>query len=316
MAWKRKRRLYASKAAASGMVKCVVVHQAWSSQVVMVASKPNVTLKKQLFFRSIMSNWERTGKIIKDTLAMAKKDKILYAPPILDLFIGILLICAAIGVLIAGSAWGDIPAPYYIIAFLIVFVALLVNAFLSAALSWMVLQAVQGKRPSLGKGLARAFKKTGSLLIYAGVSFLVMILAGQLRKDRDQDNFFIAIIKSFFAGMLEKAWDIASHLLLPSIVLTKNNFYDAMREMPQLVKNLPAVLTGGFAFDFIVGWIYLAELLFAFILFLIIPGVVGLIIAITTFLVMWTITYIFYSFIKSVYFTMLYIDQHPHLKKA
>jgi hypothetical protein len=263
-----------------------------------------------------MSNWERTGKIIKDTLAMAKKDKILYAPPILDLLIGIILICAAIGVLIAGSAWGDIPAPYYIIAFLIVFVALLVNAFLSAALSWMVLQAVQDKRPSLGKGLARAFKKTGSLLIYAGVSFLVMILAGQLRKDRDQDNFFIAIIKSFFADMLEKAWDIASHLLLPSIVLTKNNFYDAIREMPQLVKNLPAVLTGGFAFDFIVGWIYLAELLFAFILFLIIPGVVGLIIAITTFLVMWTITYIFYSFIKSVYFTLLYIDQHPHLKKA
>lgn len=261
----------------------------------------------------MVSNWERTGRIIKDTFAMAKKDKILYAPVVLNFFVSIILIACAIATLVAGSSWGDIAAPYYIIALGFVFLALVAEAFFSAALSWMILQVAQGRRPSLGAGLGRALKKTGSLFIYAGVSFLVMILAGQLRKDRDQDNFFIAIIKGFFADLLEKAWDIASHLLLPAIVLTNHNFYSAIKEMPRLVKNLPAVLTGGFAFDFVVGWIYLAELIFAFLLFIMIPG--GLLVALAFFLVSATITYLFYSFVKSVYFTMLYLDLHPELKR-
>jgi hypothetical protein len=262
-----------------------------------------------------MSNWERTGRIIKDTLAMAKKDKVLYAPPILDFIVSMLLICGAVIIIVSGSSWGEIPPAYYAGAIALVFLAFLANAFFSAALSWMVLQSVRGKKPSFGKGLTRALSKTGSLIIYAGVSLIVMLVAGQLRKNDDEQNFIVSLIKSFFAGLLEKAWDIASHLLLPAIVLTNNNFYGAVKEMPQLVKNLPAVLTGGFAFDFVVGWIYLAELIFAFLLFLIIPGAAGLIIAITVFFVLWMITYIFYTFIKSVYFTMLYIEYHPELKK-
>lgn len=265
-----------------------------------------------------MSNWERTGKIIKNTFAMAKKDNVLYVPPILNLFVSMLLIVLAILVMVQGNTVGGdfgIPTLYYVGALALVFLAFVAGAFFSAALSWMVLQIVQGKKPSLGAGLGRAVKKTGSLLIYAGVSLVVMLLANQLRKDNDRDNFIVAIIKGFFADLIEKAWDIASHLLLPAIVLTNRNFYGAVKELPAMMKNLPAVLVGGFAFDFIVGWIYLLELLIAFILFMIIPGTVGLIVALSVFFILWIATYIFYVFVKSVYFTMLYIDMHPELKK-
>jgi hypothetical protein len=269
-----------------------------------------------------MGNWESTGKIIKDTFAMAKKDKSLYIPPILNLVVSILFVVAAIVVLVRGSDVGGeagIPGSYIGIAILLIFFAYLASAFLAAALSWMVLETVQGKKASFGRGLGRAFKKTGSLAIYAGISLIVMLIASQLRKRDDEQGIVMAIVKAIFADMIEKAWDIASHLLLPAIVLTNNNFGGAVKEMPSMLKHLPQVLVGGFAFDFVVGWLYLIEALVALLFWWILSGINGtfaVLFAIGLFFVMFLTTYILYSFTKSVYFTMLYIDLHPELKRA
>ena len=67
-----------------------------------------------------MSNWESTGKIIKDTFAMAKKDKTLYAPPILNLVVGIVLFIIAIFVLLAGQTPDGVAPQAILIAVLLI----------------------------------------------------------------------------------------------------------------------------------------------------------------------------------------------------
>jgi len=249
---------------------------------------------------------------------MAKKDKALYIPPVLSLVVSTLFVVAAIVMVITGAAIGGdqgIPGAYVGLAIILIFFAYLAGAIFSGTLSWMVLETVQGKKTSVGRGLGRAFSKTGSLLIYALVSLVVALLAAELRKDARQQNFIVSIIKGMFASMLQKAWDIASHLALPAIILTKNSFAGAMKEMPEMVKHLPQVLVGGFAFDFVVRWVYLIEVIFGVLMIFLIPYPVGLILGIGFILLAITVTYIFYSFVKDVYFTMLYIDLHPALKK-
>lgn len=261
----------------------------------------------------MLSNWERTGKIIKETFALATKDKDLYWPPILNAIVSFTLFTLAIIVLVLGSSvgWGEIPFLFWGLALVLVFLSFVATAFFGAALSWMTLEVVQGKDTHLGKGMSRAFKKSGSLLIYAVVSFVIMLFISQLRKSDGQQHFAVSIIKSIFAGMIEEAWDIAGNFLLPVIALTDKDFSGAIKELPSLLKHVPQALVGGFAFDFVVGWVYALEAIVCFLLLLVIGPW-----AILLFLLLALATYIFHSFVKSVYFTMLYLDMHPEMKRV
>jgi hypothetical protein len=263
-----------------------------------------------------MDNWSRTGKVIKETFSMARKHPLLYLPPIASILASAVFIMCAIATITLGASFGlgEAPILAWVIALFFLFLSYAAGAFFSAALSWMVLETVRGKQPHFGKGLSRAGKKAGSLLIYAAISLIVMLLANQLRSS-DRDSILLAIVRNLFASMVEKAWDIASHLLLPAIVLTDHNFGTAAKELPKMIDHLPQVLVGGFAFDFVVGWLYIIELVMCILLFFLIGGSAGFFIGLILFVVLATLTYVLYLFCKSVYFTMLYIDLHPELKK-
>jgi hypothetical protein len=192
-----------------------------------------------------------------------------------------------------------------------------IGVLLDAALSWMVLEVVQGKDTSLASGLKRALGKTGSLVIYTVLSVIVMLLAGKIREG--DGGFALRLIKGFFAGLLEEAWDIASHLLLPAMMLKNHDFGSAIKELPGMVKHLPQVLVGGFAFDIVVRWLYLIEFVISLMFLLIFVGLwplFAIIFSFSLFLFLVASTYIVYSFAKSVYFTLLYIDLHPEVKKS
>lgn len=267
----------------------------------------------------MFDNWNRTGKIIKDTFKMAKKDKSLYFPPILELVSFIIFGIAALIVFFIGSFQGDGTISYgYLAAALgILFLGYLFSALFSAALAWMVFEAYHGKKPTLGAGMKRAFKKFGSLMTFAIVNFVVSMIVAKLR-DNENDSFWKAILKNIFASLIEKGWDIAGSFMLPAIALTDKNFVGAAKEIPMLFKHLPETLVGGFAFDAVVGWIYLLDaiiaLAFGFAFYMISP-VVGIVIGVSIFLLLAMVTHVLYDFCKSTYFTLMYIELHPELKK-
>jgi len=248
-----------------------------------------------------ISNWESTGKIISDTFLMAKKHKALYLPPVLTLLASVFFVALAIIGIFTISIFTLL---------LIIPLWVLVDTLLEGTLSWMVYQVKNGKHPSFSEGMRRSTGKIGSLILYTIVSIVVSLVAGSLRRG-DNHSFSVQLIKGFFAGALEEAWDIAGHLLLPAIVLTKNTFGEAIKEIPGFVKHLPQVLVGGFAFDFVVGWIYLVEFILSVLFYLIFAGLsetFALVFAICLFITLAICTRILYNFTKSTYFTLLYIE--------
>jgi hypothetical protein len=266
----------------------------------------------------MVSNWERTGTIIKETFALAGKDKSLFIPPFLSMVFGIVFAAVAMVIIFTGNVvgGGNIPAAFFLFALLILFVGYLASAVFSAALSWMTLEVVHGKDTTLGSGLARAVKKFGSLALYALVSLLVMLFVSQLR-DNKKDNLIMSIIRNLLAGVIEKTWDIASHFMLPAIALTDKGFVGAAKELPVLLKHLPETLVGGFAFDFVVRWVYLLDIILALLvgfLFFAISPILGILVGLGLLFLLVVATYVFYDFVKSVYFTMMYIELHPELK--
>ncbi len=267
----------------------------------------------------MFSNWDRTGKIIKDTFKMAGKDKSLYIPPLLELISFIIFGIAAMVVFFIGSfqGGGDISYPFLALGLGILFLGYLFSALFSAALSWMVFEVYHGKNATLSSGMNRAFKKFGSLMTFAIVNFIVSMIVAKLR-DNENESFIKAILKNIFAGLLEKGWDIAGSFMLPAIALTDKNFVGAAKEVPMLFKHLPETLVGGFAFDMVVGWIYLLDaivaLAFGFAFFMINPFV-GIVVGVSIFLLLAIATHVLYDFCKSTYFTMMYIELHPELKK-
>jgi hypothetical protein len=266
-------------------------------------------LKNNLLLFLAMSNWDKTVKIVKDTFALAKKDPSLYFPVLLEIFVWLLVLALA---MIAVLAEGGI-----FLAIFIIFLGFLASAFLDGALSFMVLETVQGKKAEFGRGLGRAFKQAGSLVVYAIVGLIIMIFVSSLRDNRN-DSFIAAIIKNIFAGMIEEAWDIAGHFMLPAIVLKQHSFTQAAKELTTLTKHIPQALVGGFAFDFVVRWLYLLELILGVVLMFGLGmafGVAGFLVGLFVMLLLMFGTYVLYSFTKSVYFTLLYIQLHPELKR-
>ena len=140
----------------------------------------------------------------------------------------------------------------------------------------------------------------------------------QLRDNRN-GSFLVMLVKRFFAGVIDEAWDIAGNFMLPAIALTDHGFKGAVKELPVLLKHLPQALVGGFAFDLVLGWVILLDIavaaLFGWLLAAISP-LGGLLAGIALAFVLIIATVVFHGFVKSVYFTNLYLDLHPEMKKG
>lgn len=262
----------------------------------------------------MVSNWHRTGEILKSTFRLVAKDKDLYWPPILNLLVNFGLLILFIG---SFFIYGFSPFGVLLLV-LLFFGSFLTTAIFGAALSWMTLEVIRGEDTHLGSGLRRAFSRFNSLAAYAFVALIIQVLVSQLRDNRN-DNFFVMLVKRFFAGVIDEAWDIAGNFMLPAIALTDHGFKGAVKELPVLLKHLPQALVGGFAFDLILGWVIFFDIIVAIIfgfLFAAISPLGGLItgVVIAFFLIIATV--VFHGFVKSVYFTNLYLDLHPELKKG
>lgn len=259
------------------------------------------------------SNWQRTGEILTQTFRLAAKDKDLYWPPILNLLVNAGLLAL---LLVSFFVYGFSPLGI-LLAVLLIFLTFLTTAVFGAALSWMTLEVVRGEDTHLGTGLARAFERLRPLIAYAIVAALIQALIGQLRDNRN-DSFLVAILKRLFAGVIDEAWDIAGNFLLPAIALTDNTFGAAVKELPQLLKHLPQALVGGFAFDLVLGWVILADVAIAALVgwtvFLLTP-LGGVLVGVALALLLIIATVVFHGFVKSVYFTNLYLDLHPELAR-
>jgi len=260
------------------------------------------------------SNWYRTGEVLKQTFRLAAKDKDLYWPPILNLLVNFgLLVLLIVSFLVYGLS------PFGVLLLVLLFFgSFLTTAIFGAALSWMTLEVVRGEDTHLGSGLRRAFSRFSSLAAYAFVALLIQLLVSQLRNNRN-GSFLVMLVKRFFAGVIDEAWDIAGNFMLPAIALTDHGFKGAVKELPVLLKHLPQALVGGFAFDLVLGWVILLDIavaaLFGWLLAAISP-LGGLLAGIALAFVLIIATVVFHGFVKSVYFTNLYLDLHPEMKKG
>jgi hypothetical protein len=265
---------------------------------------------------SLIDNFRNAWKIIKDAFSLLGKDKDLLVPLVVVLLINLGLFALAVVFFILASPFGTIGL--YIIAFVFLLLTLFVSTFFSAALTWMVYEVYNGKDTHFGKGMRIAFKNIFDIILYTIVTFLISLVVGALRSKDDNQNFIVILLKNIFASIIEKAWDILRHFILPSMILSENSFGQAFKEIPKLKNNIPETLVGGFAFDLILGPIHFIEFLICFVIGFLISLISvfgGIAVGVGLFVLLLILTNMVYQYVKVSYFTILYIELKKKLKE-
>jgi len=265
---------------------------------------------------SIVDNFKNAWKITKDAFGLLGKDKDLLTPLVVALIINLALFVLAL--LFFFITLPNAGVAFYVIGLIFLLLTTFVTTFFGAALTWMIYEVYNKKDTHLGRGMKIAFKNFLDIIWYTIVTFLISLLVGMLRSKDNNQNFIAVILKNVFAGIIEKAWDILRHFILPSMILSSNNFGQAFKEIPKLKNHLPETLVGGFAFDLVLGPIHFIEFLvclaIGFLLSLI-SVFAGLVVGIGLFVLLLILTNLVYQYVKVSYFTLMYIDLKKKLKE-
>ena len=170
--------------------------------------------------------------IVKKSLASIRKDKSLLIPPILSAVFGCFFFVMA-GIFYFFSRYSPVLA---IGSLVFVFLAFLSNTIFAGALSWMAYEVHKGKDTTIASGLNRAMSRLGSLVAFASVSFLINIVAGQVReRSEERRSPVVVMLGMLFADLIEKGWSIVGALVLPVIMIEGKGFRDAFSEVQHRV---------------------------------------------------------------------------------
>ena len=267
------------------------------------------------FFDDINSSID----LVKDTFRMFKDKPVLMEAPKQLFFLNL-----AVAVILFVLFLVSIPLPFLVfIPILLLIAALLVMPFIAtyyyAALSWMVFQSFQDKPVTLADGMDRAKANLADIVGLTIVTMIVNWFASQLRKGQG----ILGIILHFVAAGIEEGWDIIGNFLLPASIVSDKNLLEAAKDAQLLLKNIPAALTGGLAFDairylimFVImfgffiaifGSIFLGTLLGPLVLVLLFPIAI-------LFFVAYALVSIAVSATKVTFFTLLYMQLSSTVK--
>jgi hypothetical protein len=267
---------------------------------------------------TIGDNFSQAWMLTKDAFGLIKTDKSLVWPPLLMLCFQLILPIAILLIAFTamnGKAVTGVLAVLLIIIY--IFMSFFVNAFFGAVLSWMVYQTKSTGSTTLFSGIWRATKNLFDVIIFGIVSFLIAQAVSAMKRRRR--GVFGLIIGGLFAGIAKEAWDLVGNLTLPSMIITENSFFQAIKESQHAIKYLPESLVGIFVFDMIAGYLYflsfLGGLVIGLIVYLISQNILlTILLGIAVMLIIVSFIGIVKYYVKASYFTLLYMQIQASMK--
>lgn len=208
-------------------------------------------------FRRLSNSWE----LIKESAAVLRADKELIVYPIVS-SIGVLLVTATffIPIVLSGVADGILTGggdQMTIVSFIVLFIYYVAQYFViifaNTALVGAAMIRLKGGDPTLGDGFRIAFSRLGSILGYALIASTVGMILRTLAQKRES---FLGRLVISLIGM---AWNLATFLVVPVLVVEDVGPFEAIRRSSQLLKKTwGEQIAGNFGIGGVFGLISIA----------------------------------------------------------
>ena len=183
-----------------------------------------------------MGKFARTWQLMGAAWQLLKQDKrLIVFPLIAGAALAVVIALFAVPMFVAVGAHphagGQVhPSPQmYLAMFVFYFLAYSVIIFFNAALIACVLKQIDGERPTLGYGLASAWRRLPQIVGWALLTSSVGIL---LRMLEDKVGFIGRIV----VGMLGMAWSVTSFLVVPVLVAEGGGPIESYRRSVEMLK--------------------------------------------------------------------------------
>ncbi len=260
---------------------------------------------------TITDNFKQAWGLTKETFALIKTDKSLLWPPLFMFLFQLILPILFIVIGISSMQTKGLFIAFAIfLIFVYVILSFFVNAFFGAALSWMIYETKTTGSTTFFSGIWRALKNIIDVIIFGIVSVLIAQAVAAMRRRRR--GLFTVIIGSLFAGIARELWDLVGNLTLPSMIISENSFFQAIKESKKAARYLPESLIGIFVFDAIANYLYFIGFLggaiaglITYFLSSIIPAIF---IGIAAMIIICSMIGLVKNYVKSSYFTLLYMQ--------
>jgi len=175
-----------------------------------------------------IESWKKGWSFMGAAFAMARENKKLLAPSLIQVLVSIMYWIAWIAVLIAihphwsNGTWAGVGA-------IATFGSFLIFYFFCGMTVNMIDVHLKGGKPSVGDGARDAGKNFVAIVFLALVSTVIEMFA---RAARDNDS----IVGKIVAGIVEAIWTTLAFLLLPAIIIEDAGFGAAMKRVRSLHK--------------------------------------------------------------------------------
>ena len=175
-----------------------------------------------------IESWKKGWSFMGAAFSMARENKKLIAPSLIQVLVSIMYWVAWIAVLIAihphwsNGTWAGVGA-------IATFGSFLIFYFFCGMTVNMIDVHLKGGKPSVGDGARDAGKNFVAIIFLALVSTIIEMFA---RAARDNDS----IVGKIVAGIVEAIWTTLSFLLLPAIIIEDAGFGAAMKRVRALHK--------------------------------------------------------------------------------
>lgn len=185
-------------------------------------------------FTKLSNSWE----LIKESAAVLRADKELIVFPIVS-SIGVLLVTAtffvpvvlsgiADGILSGGS--GQMTIIGFVVLFAFYVAQYFVIIFANSALVGAAMIRLRGGDPTLGDGFRIALSRIGTILGYALIASTVGMILRALAQKRQ------SLLGRLVISLIGMAWNLATFLVVPVLVVEDVGPFDAIRRSTQLLK--------------------------------------------------------------------------------
>jgi hypothetical protein len=187
----------------------------------------------------LATSWE----LVKQSWNVLRSDKRLAIFPILSglacaivtvVFVAPMILAGLLDQALAGEQGARVISA--IVTFVFYFVVYFVIIFANAALVGAVLRKLDGQSATVSDGFRVALTHLGSILGYAAIAATVGMLLRWLRDQARQGNGVFAVIGQLGVGLLGAAWNIATFLVIPVLVIENVGPLEAIKRSVALLK--------------------------------------------------------------------------------
>ena len=259
-----------------------------------------------------LGSLSRSWAFLRESVTMAFRDKDLMLPAFFAILANLVLLGLLALILhltgnlepLLSESEHEIGPVGWVILIVMAFVGYVVTFFFTGMTVHLVDVHLKGKDAQLGSAFRDSLKNIGGILMLSVITLVVSLLTGALR-GRDSSG-----LRRAAANAAERAWTVASYLLLPIIILEDISFIDATSRGTRLHgQNLIQIVVGELG-------LLIAMRIISFVTMLIAVGfVVGfyllspalLVVGIVIGALLLLLTMAFAAYVRTAFYTCLYL---------